>query len=89
MIALEIQDQLDGSSKANDLLEYMASGQSLTYNGGQTCLAKIVDYNPVSGIVYLVELPRRSKNPASPFYNVQPRGQFQMPDWLVWNAIFS
>jgi len=88
MIALQIQDQLDGSSKVQDLQQYMASGQSFTYNGGQTCLARIVDYKPETGMVDLVELARPTQNPRSPFYRKQPRGPFQMPAQLVWNAIF-
>ena len=88
MIALQIQDQLDGSSKVQDLLDYMASGQSFTYNGGQTCLARIVDYKPETGMVDLVELPRKDLNPRSPFYGKQPRGPFKMPAQLCWNAIF-
>jgi len=88
MISLAIQDQIDGSSKQQDLLDYMASGQSFNYNGGQTCLAQIVDYKPETGMVDLVEVERPDTKPGCIFYGKQPRGPFKMPAQLVWNAIF-
>ena len=88
MIPLQLQDLFDGTSKVQDLKDYQASGKTFNYNGGKTCLARIIGYQPDSGMVDLVEVERTDAKPGSIFYGVKPRGEFSMPAGLVWNAIF-
>ena len=88
MIPLQLQDLLDGTNKVQDLKDFQASGKTFTYNGGKTCLARIIGYQPDSGMVDCVEVERPDVRPGSIFYGVKPRGEFSMPAGRVWNAIF-
>ena len=88
MIPLQLQDLYDGTNKVQDLKDFQASGKTFSYNGGQTGLARIIGYQPDSGMVDLVEVERTDVRPSSIFYGAKPRGEFSMPAGIVWNSIF-
>ena len=82
MISLQIQDQIDGSNKVEELKAVV--GQTYSDNFSSTGRSRLVSYNPVLGYCVVEEVASEykcgNKNPRPGLHNRDAS--------IVWNGFF-
>ena len=82
MISLQIQDQIDGSNKVEELKAVV--GQTFSDNFSSTGRSRLVSYNPGLGYCAVEEVASEYK-----CGNQNPKlGKETREDWYVWNGFF-
>ena len=82
MISLQIQDQIDGSNKVEELKAVV--GQTYSDNFSSTGRSKLVSYDPEEEICIVEEVASKYK-----CGNQNPKpGNQRRYAWLVWNGFF-
>ena len=82
MISLQIQDQIDGSNKVEELKAVI--GQTFSDNFSSTGRSRLVSYNPGLGYCAVEEVASEYK-----CGNQNPKpGLHNRDAWFVWNGFF-